>query len=349
MGFKYKYENHRKILIERPDIVAKRIKFLKCYLKYKADYPDVKFIFLDETWIYKRGSQLKTWVHDNMHTKNYKATKFEGQRFTVLHAGSSDGFINGCSFLLHSTNNDRDYHKTMDSSMFKEWVLNQFIPNVICSPNLSKSSKIVVIMDNASYHSVKLDKPPTKSSNKTVMQEYLTKCNIAFDPKFTKKDLWDLIQPTISPDTPVKYEIDYILKQHGIDVLRLPPYHCQYNAIELAWAHCKRYYNQNIHEYTEDKNRVTHLWLEALNTFDSQMWKNSIRHCEELILADWHKEIGNFRLDNIPPVIISLADSDTDETDDDERVTDDDVAEIEGDGDAVCGISSSNDKFTGHY
>ncbi|KAJ3652635.1 hypothetical protein Zmor_018583 [Zophobas morio] len=223
----------------------------------------------------------------------------------------------------------------MDSSMFKEWVLNQFIPNVICSSNLSKSSKIVVIMDNASYHSVKLDKPPTKSSNKIVMQEYLTKCNIAFDPKFTKKNLWDLIQPTISPDAPVKYEIDNILKQHDIDVLRLPPYHCQYNAIELAWAHCKRYYNQNIHEYTEDKNRVTHLWLEALNNFDSQMWRNSIRHCEELILADWYKEMGNFPLDSIPPVIISLADSDTDETDDDERVTDDDVAEIEGDIDAM--------------
>ncbi|KAJ3649678.1 hypothetical protein Zmor_021405 [Zophobas morio] len=65
------------------------------------------------------------------------------------------------------------------------------------------------------------------------------------------------------------------------------------------------------------------------------MWKNSIRHCEELILADWHKEMGNFPLDSIPPVIISLADSDTDETDDDERVTDDDFAEIEGDGDAM--------------
>ena len=30
MGFKYKYENNRKILIERTDIVAKIIKYLKC-------------------------------------------------------------------------------------------------------------------------------------------------------------------------------------------------------------------------------------------------------------------------------------------------------------------------------
>ena len=59
MGFKYKFENNPKILTEKPYLIAKRIKFLKSYLKQKQDYPDVKFIFLDETWIYKHGSQLK--------------------------------------------------------------------------------------------------------------------------------------------------------------------------------------------------------------------------------------------------------------------------------------------------
>jgi hypothetical protein len=40
MGFRYKLENHRKILIERPFITAKRIKFLTQYLRYKEMYPN---------------------------------------------------------------------------------------------------------------------------------------------------------------------------------------------------------------------------------------------------------------------------------------------------------------------
>jgi hypothetical protein len=44
MGFRYKLENHRKILIERPFITAKRIEFLKQYLRYKEMYPNIKFV-----------------------------------------------------------------------------------------------------------------------------------------------------------------------------------------------------------------------------------------------------------------------------------------------------------------
>jgi hypothetical protein len=52
MGFKYKYEDNRKILTEQPYVIAKRIKFLKKYLQYKQEYSNRKFIYLDETWIY---------------------------------------------------------------------------------------------------------------------------------------------------------------------------------------------------------------------------------------------------------------------------------------------------------
>jgi hypothetical protein len=38
--------------------------------------------------------------------KKKKKIKFEGTRFTVLHAGCSNGFLAGCSFLLNSKNND---------------------------------------------------------------------------------------------------------------------------------------------------------------------------------------------------------------------------------------------------
>jgi hypothetical protein len=81
MRFKFKLENHRKIFVEKPFIVSKRITILKKYLKYKEN-PNVTFIFLDKTWIYR-----KTWVNDNMPSNCFKIQTSEGQRFTVLHAG----------------------------------------------------------------------------------------------------------------------------------------------------------------------------------------------------------------------------------------------------------------------
>ncbi|GBP00310.1 hypothetical protein EVAR_102320_1 [Eumeta japonica] len=40
------------------------------------------------------------------------------------------------------------------------------------------------------------------------------------------------------PPTPT-YALDEMAKEKGHQVLRLPPYHCQYNAIELIWAQIK--------------------------------------------------------------------------------------------------------------
>jgi hypothetical protein len=68
MGFKYKIENNRKVLIERPYIAGQKIKFLKNYLRYKEDYPNIKFVYLDETWIYRNGSPIRTWVNDSLPT-----------------------------------------------------------------------------------------------------------------------------------------------------------------------------------------------------------------------------------------------------------------------------------------
>lgn len=78
-----------------------------------------KFIFLDETWIYKNGSQVRSWVKaGDKRMANFKI-KGEGERFTVLHAGYEGGFLDGCGLLFSSGNNDRDYHKTTTGDIFK--------------------------------------------------------------------------------------------------------------------------------------------------------------------------------------------------------------------------------------
>lgn len=36
-----------------------------------------------------------------------------------------------------------------------------------------------------------------------------------------------------------------LCRQHGVELLRLPPYHCHFNPIELAWADLKSYVRAN--------------------------------------------------------------------------------------------------------
>jgi hypothetical protein len=103
---------------------------------------------------------------------------------------------------LDSKINDRDYHKTMTGEIFIKWVKNQLIPAVA---NLE--GKVVVVMDNAPYHSMKLNKPPSSASKKAIMQQWLTDHNIALEANFTKKQLYDLIKPFSADQNYIKYEV----------------------------------------------------------------------------------------------------------------------------------------------
>jgi hypothetical protein len=236
-----------------------------------------------------------------------KKFKSEGKRFTILHAGCASGFLPQCNLFLGSKINDRDYHKTMTGEIFMKWVKNLLIPAVA---NLE--GKVVVVMDNAPYHSMKLNKPPSSTSKKAIMQQWLTDHNIAFEANFTKKQLYDLIKPFSADQNYIKYEVAELLKRHGHEVLRLPPYHCQYNPIELAWSFYKNYYNKHVHSRPSSKDKVANVWLEAVSLWTKDMWINYIKHCEQIIRDDWVKCMGTCSVDNCPPFIINLgSDSDS--------------------------------------
>jgi hypothetical protein len=278
MGYKFNYVNGRKILCEQ-NHVARKIKFLRDFLNIKQNSNERTFVYLDETWIFQNGSAVRRWIHEKDIKSNPSKIHSEGKRFIVLHAGSRFGFLDGCSLLLDS-NNDKDYHRTMNGEIFKNWVILQLITALS-----QLQDKCVVVMDNAPYHSVQLDKPPTFSSKKAEMQEWLEKRGTKIQGKITKKILWEHIKLKISANQK-RYEIDTLLQEHGHEVLRLPPYHCQYNPIEMAWGFCKTYYNKHINSRPSSKDKVKNLWVEALAKCTSGMWQNFCDHCTTLIEQD---------------------------------------------------------------
>lgn len=116
----------------------------------------------------------------------------------------------------------------MDHERIKKWLVEQLLPNI------EKNS--LIILDNASYHSKIENKIPTTSTRKSDVIEWLLYNNITHDPTVTKTELLQLAKQHKEKEI---YVIDEIARAHGHEILRLPPYYCQLNPIELIWAQIK--------------------------------------------------------------------------------------------------------------
>ena len=76
-----------------------------------------------------------------------------------------------------------------------------------------------------------------------------------------------------------KNVLDEMAKEQGKVVLRLPPYHCELNPIELIWAQVKDYVARNNTTFNiKDVNR--HL-VEAVQSITSEQWQKCIKHVIE--------------------------------------------------------------------
>ena len=68
------------------------------------------------------------------------------------------------------------------------------------------------------------------------LRHWLTQKGIEFPkqgPGSHKKDLIDIINANKPPQ---EYIADNLIMKYGHQPLRLPPYHCQFNPIELLWG-----------------------------------------------------------------------------------------------------------------
>jgi transposase len=239
MGYKFKKINNRQVLIEQPHIVFKRIKFLRQYLQYLESDKYI-FAYLDETWVYENGSQLRQRVNESDPLGVPQRLEGKVKRFTILHAGTSGGFLPNCDLLLSSEIDHKDYHKNMNAALFTDWVSKQLLPALNTLPKPA-----VVIMDNAPYHSHQTEKAPVFSTKKGEMIEWLNKNHLIYPAEATKKVLWDIIKSK-KENMQKSYVIDHLIKDNGHRVLRFPPYNCQYNPIELVWGFLKTFYNKHV-------------------------------------------------------------------------------------------------------
>lgn len=310
LNFHWEKLNRKSILIERDEIVKWRRQYLRSIRQARESGQNI--FYLDETWLNEGHTVQKMWYDKNIETPRQafleglstglRPPTGKGKRLIITHIGSENGFVPG-GLLAFQSKKTGDYHEDMNADVFEEWF--EQVLDLIPTGSL-------IVMDNASYHSRLLEKLPTTSWRKDDIKQWLTSKNIPFDDDMVKKEL--LIITSEHKKRYVKYAVDEMAKLRGISVLRLPPYHCELNPIELVWAQVKgEVARKNTSYKLQDVEK--HM-RKAMENVTSDNWKNCVKHTMKEEEKMW--KLDSIIENTIEPIIISTAtDTSSDESSDD--------------------------------
>ena len=106
------------------------------------------------------------------------------------------------------------------------------------------------------------------------MSNWLKDKGSSFPPKALRADLWTLAKQ--HRDIHARKIIDEIAKIFGHEVLRLPPYHCELDAIELVWADLKNFVPKE--NTTCNLETVEKLFRERRSVLTSEFCGTCVEH-----------------------------------------------------------------------
>lgn len=295
MGFRFtKMEDNRKLLMEKHDVSLKRMEYLDKIRKFRESGKNI--VYMDESYIHTSHTKGKSWSDDKK--KGVKKPISKGQRLIIVHAGNEKGFVPGAFLTYKSTDTTGDYHNEMNNDNYEKWLVNQLIPNI--------PSDSVLVIDNAPYHNKYVERPPNSNTIKQEMIHWLNRHEIPVDPKLTKTQIYAIICQHKERHT--EFSVDKVLAEHGHTVLRLPPYHPDFNPIENIWSQLKGYVaSRNV---GMNLTTVKTLLTEKVNMIGAEDWK---KVCDHAIKCENEYRSIQHGLDNYTDrLVINTADSDSD-------------------------------------
>ncbi|XP_034194194.1 uncharacterized protein LOC117610667 [Osmia lignaria lignaria] len=158
----------------------------------------------------------------------------------------------------------------MNCINFEKWITEKLLPNI--------ASNSETVMGNALYHSIQLNKPPNRYAKKADIINWLKDNNISYAETMRRNELYNLV--LAHKKTEKTFRVDEILKLNGHTVFRLPPYMCELNPIELAWAQVKRTIREN-NTLTLTASELAILTYKAIEEVTETNWENFSKHVEK--------------------------------------------------------------------
>ncbi len=231
-GFTYGAGRRRDSLKEQDHVILARREYLRAKRANRNSDGSVKRpeVYVDETYINKNHSCRCTWYlnHDGPWVNKPSGV---GPRFIIVNAITKDGWVDNAQLVFEAKKRTGDYHGQMNWENFSTWFQSQLLPNI--------PPKALVILDNAKYHNVLADNFfPSTSSKKEQLRSWLTRNGYSWRDDMLKAELMELC--TRLAPVP-EYKLDKLATQHGVSILRTPPYHPELQPIEICWAVVKNY------------------------------------------------------------------------------------------------------------
>ncbi|XP_037501028.1 uncharacterized protein LOC119374896 [Rhipicephalus sanguineus] len=244
--------------------------------------------YLDETRVNAGHTKEKVWEDATVSsraeafrkgvTTGLRAPSGKGGRLIVLHDASENGFVHGASLVFRTKRSvTSDYHSEMDCPRVERWFKEQLLPNI--------EPRSVIVMDNTPDHSVQLEKLPSTSSRKAEIQSWLTEKNIPWSNDQLTPELIQVVNQNKHRFS--GYRIDALAKVAGHDIVRLPPYHCEFNPIETVRSQVKGYIAVN-RSFT--LAGVEKLLDEAIALVTPENWARDCAHVVRLEEEAWEQD-----------------------------------------------------------
>ncbi|XP_045449866.1 uncharacterized protein LOC123665298 [Melitaea cinxia] len=97
-------------------------------------------------------------------------------------------------------------------------------------------------------------------------------------------------------------------KSKGHTVIRLPPYHCQYNAIEMIWAQIKGCAARLNTTPPFTANKMMTLLEKCCSEVTPDNWRKVVEKTKKLCYDDWDRDVRYDTLED-QPLLINVGDS----------------------------------------
>jgi hypothetical protein len=340
MGFRHTKMQREWIVFEQPAIVARRVEFLRRkqgYEERRANGEPVKYYWLDETWLDEYHHLEKRWIDMKLVNDPNEAKRLgipptltrvtsRGKRLIILHTMGEEGWVEGGLWTNVTQGQLADYHQDMNANAFEDYL------RELC-PKLGRGA--VLIIDNAPYHTRNLFPMPNERSRYDELTVFCDENGIQYDPerattsrrvpdRLHRDAFWRYwVKPHVEK-LPVMYAAEAIASEFEVEILRLPPYHCFFNPIEMAWGVVKGHVakKNSCEKVAKKLELVKGLLNDSLNAVKKESFVNWVRHTKDK--EKQYRDADGVQVHRVGPLIIPNNDEDSDEDDEDEDALQDD-------------------------
>lgn len=189
-----------------------------------------------------------------------KNSKEKKRHLVVFHIGSEKGFLPNGLLCLEPKNDNSECLSEMNNDIFCSW-FESIVP--LLDPNS------VIVLDNSlDFSSKRKKKIPTSVSKNAEIVEWLNAKGVTLDRPMLKPEL--LLEVHKATKSATNF-IDKIAENAGHTVLRIPPYHCEFNPMESASAMVQGYVQESVAKFkTHD---IKELLRVATERVTEENWK----------------------------------------------------------------------------